>query len=96
VVFSGDMARLRRRQMNRFELAWRGDGAAFIDALKRSGASIPASGTAAAERIAVDVPEGWRTSHFFQLAMQHAIVLLRVKPQEESLEDLFFRMTAGG
>jgi len=96
VVFSGQMDQLRQRHMNRFELAWRGDGQAFIAALERSGASIAANELAAADHSAVDVPEGWRTSQFFELAGQHGVVLLHLKPREENLQDLFFRMTSSG
>jgi ABC-2 type transport system ATP-binding protein len=94
VVFSGHMDQLRQRHMNRYELAWRGDGQAFLAALQQSGASVPLVQAAVADRAAVDVPEGWRTSQFFQLAAQHGVVLLHLKPCEESLRDLFYRMTA--
>jgi ABC-2 type transport system ATP-binding protein len=93
VVFTGQMDQLRQRHMNRFELAWRGDGEAFVTALQRSGASIVPSEPTAADHAAVDVPEGWRTSQFFELAGQHGVVLLHLKPREENLQDLFFRMT---
>jgi ABC-2 type transport system ATP-binding protein len=95
VVFSGPMDQLRQRHMDRFELAWRGDGRAFLAALRDSGASVVPGESAAADHVEVDVPQGWRTSRFFELAGQHGVVLLRLKPREENLQDLFFRMTAG-
>jgi ABC-2 type transport system ATP-binding protein len=101
VIFSGRMEQLRQRHGNRYELAWRGDGQAFIDALRRSVASIASEAAtdhaavdeAALAHAAVDVPDGWRTSQFFDLAGQHGVVLVHLKPREESLQDLFFRMT---
>jgi ABC-2 type transport system ATP-binding protein len=93
VVFSGQMDQLRRRHTNRFELLWHGDGEAVVAALIRAGATVPAAETPSADRAVVDVPDGWRTSQFFQLARQHDIVLRQLKPREESLQDLFFRMT---
>jgi len=63
--------------------------------LRENGASVPPAEMPSEDRAVVDVPDGWRTSRFFQLAQQHDVVLTQLKPQEESLHDLFFRMTAG-
>src|SRR5262249_31782468 len=93
VVFSGQMNQLRTRHLNRFELAWRGDGQAYIAALIDDGASLPATEPSSPGRALLDVPEGWRTSRFLQLAERHGVVLLELKPREENLQDLFFRMT---
>ncbi len=42
----------------------------------------------------VTVGEDWTTSTFFQLAQDHGVVLRRLRPVEENLQDLFLRVTA--
>ena len=39
------------------------------------------------------VPAGWRTGRFFELAQSSGAVLERVRPEQEDLEQLFFRVT---
>jgi hypothetical protein len=40
-----------------------------------------------------EVPASWPSSRFFEMAQEHGVVLTQLKPQEETLQDLFFRMT---
>lgn len=39
------------------------------------------------------VPAGWRTGRFFELAQSSGAVLEQVRPEQEDLEQLFFRVT---
>jgi len=39
------------------------------------------------------VPKDWRSGRFFELARQSAAVLEQIRPEQEDLEQLFFRVT---
>jgi len=91
VIRSGSMAELRHDVGNRFEIGWQGDGAAFLAALSRSGAEVTES--AQPDTAILRVPDDWNTSRIFALAREHQLVLNLVRPDEENLERLFFRVT---
>jgi hypothetical protein len=92
VVRSGTIETIRATVGNRFQIGWQGDGARFIEGLARLGARITAGGVEG--KAMVTVPAGWNTTSFFQCAQSNGVVLMHLKPDEEDLERLFFRVTS--
>lgn len=90
VVRSGSVAELRSIIANRYELGWLGDGTRFLAALRQAGCEAPAE---AEGQALVTVPAGWSTRQFYALAREAEVVLSRLRPEEENLERLFFRIT---
>ncbi len=94
VLLSGAMAELRARASNRYELSWIGEGDGFAEALKAAGASIvPAPYANGAGKVFVEAPPSWTTTRFFQLAHDTGVTLTALRPEEEDLQGLFFRVT---
>jgi ABC-2 type transport system ATP-binding protein len=91
VVRSGTMSELRGAASNRFEIGWLGDGTAFLERLRHAGVEVPA--TASGTRLTVGAPRDWCTSAFFELAAATGVVLNHLKPEEEDLQGIFFRVT---
>lgn len=92
VVRCGTMADLRTNGSNVYELGWLGDDGPFLDSLRLLGvevSSLPSQGKAI-----VSVPIGWSTSRFFELARARGVVLTHMKPEEDDLERIFFRVTS--
>jgi ABC-2 type transport system ATP-binding protein len=94
VIRSGTMAELRHDVGNRFEIGWQGDGAAFVAALRSSGAAVSADSQP--DRVVAQFPDGWTPARLFALAREWNTVLNLVRPDEENLERLFFRVTEEG
>lgn len=92
VIKSGTMDELRRAAGNRYELGWIGDGANFLTLLRRAGLDVPANAPGAKTTVAV--PDSWTTGRFFEMAQAAGVVLNHLKPEEENLEGIFFRVTA--
>ncbi|MBX3414006.1 MAG: ABC transporter ATP-binding protein [Pirellulales bacterium] len=92
VVRAGSMAELRRTISNRYELGWIGDGAIFRAALEREGARVVVNQNGPA-RIHVEVAPGWTTNRFFEIAHSVGVTINELKPEEEDLQGVFFRMT---
>lgn len=92
VIRAGTMTALRLGVANRYELMWQGAGDAFLDSLRQAGAQIAVN--AQPSRAVVQVPAEWSTARFFTLAREHAVVITQLKPDEEDLERLFFRVTS--
>lgn len=92
VVRSGAMASLRERSSNRFELGWNGGHDPMVEALRRSMVQVDAKPTA--NVASVTAPAGWSTRDFFALAQSAGALLVQLRPEEEDLEQLFFRVTA--
>lgn len=92
VVRAGTMQALRTQVGNRFELAWQGDGQRFLAALRQAGVEIATRSQPT--RTIATVPQDWNTRLFFELARAHSVTLTEMKPEEEDLEQLFFRLTA--
>jgi len=92
VVRAGSMGELRRTISDRYDLAWHGDGTAFLGALMRAGAVLvnPQNGQ---PRARVEVPSDWSTLTFFEFARDSAVTITQLKPEEEDLQGVFFRMT---
>lgn len=93
VVRSGSMAELRQITMNRFELAWQDAATSdrFREALRAAGVVVM-DGTAEAESL-VETPNDWSTTTFFRIARANGVVLTTLKPEEEDLSRVFFRVT---
>ncbi len=91
VVRSGTMAELKTNGSNVYELGWLGADAPFLDGLRLEGVDVsrlPAEGKAV-----VAAPAGWNTQRFFQIASAKGVVLTHLKPDEEDLQRIFFRVT---
>lgn len=91
VVRSGSMDELRRIIDNRYELRWHGADAPFLAALRGAGAEMP--DPVQPGRGIVTVPKDWKTAAFFRLALESSVVITALRPEEEDLERMFFRMT---
>jgi ABC-2 type transport system ATP-binding protein len=95
VVRAGTMDEMRAAVNNRYELSWSGDGAAFRAALGSAGVKLTDPQDEGQTKVMVEVPSGFSTTTFFQLARASGVVLTELKADEENLERLFFRVTAG-
>lgn len=92
VLCSGTLAQLQQNGRNAYELAWLGDGQPFLADLQAAGVEVGTS--AVPGKAQVNVPATWSTRWFFELAQRNAVVLTQLKPEEEDLERVFFRVTA--
>ena len=93
VVRAGTMDEMRAQINNRYELSWSGDGAAFRAKLTVEGVEFADPEDQGQSQIMVAVPVGFTTVTFFELARSSSVVLTELKPDEENLERLFFRVT---
>jgi hypothetical protein len=87
------MDEMRAHINNRYELSWSGDGAAFRAKLAAAGIEFADPDDLGQSKIMVTVPGGFAATSFFELAHSSAAVLTELKPDEENLERLFFRVT---
>ncbi len=93
VVRCGLLEDLRIHTGSSFALAWQGDGTAFLAALGSRGVQVAPRPEHARAEAVVSVPAGWSVRTFFELALAGGIVLASIRPDEENLERLFFRVT---
>ena len=93
VVRCGLLEDLRIHTGSSFALAWQGDGTAFLAALGSRGVQVAPRPEHARAEAVVSVPAGWSVRTFFELALAGGIVLTSIRPDEENLERLFFRVT---
>jgi ABC-2 type transport system ATP-binding protein len=93
VVRAGTMAEMRAQINNRYELTWSGDGASFRAKLAAAGVEFADPEEQGQSKIMVTVPDGFSTCVFFELAKNSGAVVTELKPDEENLERLFFRVT---
>ncbi len=91
VIRSGTMSSLRAAVANRYEVAWQGPGEVFLGGLRAAGVEV--SLNSHPQKAMVVVPSGWSNTRFFALAQASDVVLTELKPDEEDLERLFFRVT---
>ncbi len=91
VIRCGSMDELKRQTGNRFEITWQGADDGYLSALRERGAELHLTDTPHTAQ--VDVPSTWSSSVFFELAAAHNVVLTQLRPEEEDLEKLFFRVT---
>lgn len=94
VVRSGTMSELRGAASNRYEVGWLGDGRFFLERLRNAGVELPENPNPIDGRMIVSTPHEFRTAGFFELAQASSIVLSHLKPEEEDLQGIFFRVTA--
>jgi ABC-2 type transport system ATP-binding protein len=96
VVHAGPMRQLLAVASDRYELNWQGDDAPFVAALGSAGVEIvpvELKGGLPTAKAVVRLPGGATTMLLFQRAQATGVVLTHVKPIEENLEQLFFRVT---
>lgn len=93
VISSGAMDDLRQIATNRFELAWQSPQSSqrFREALRAAGVEI-VDDSSEAESLVV-TPPGFGTRDFFRIAQANDVVLTTLKPEEEDLSRVFFRVT---
>lgn len=92
VAQAGTIDELRSRSSSRFVITWQGDGAAFLESLRNHNVSVIASGFAQGT-VALTLPDNFTTSQLFALARQSNAVIVGLRPEQEDLEQLFFRIT---
>jgi hypothetical protein len=85
------MSQLRARRSDRYQLAWRGNHVDFAGELRRAGVEVLPSHNS--HQATVHVTNGWSATRLFQLARQHDVVLTQMKPEQDDLQDLFFKVT---
>lgn len=91
VVRSGTMAELKVNGTNVYELGWLGEDDPFLEGLRLAGIEVgrlPSRGKAV-----VTAPGSWDTRQFFEVARARGVVLTHMKPEEEDLQRVFFRVT---
>lgn len=91
VIRSGTIAELRADVPGRYELTWQGDSDGFVENLRSAGATVTKGERPGTVRVVVS--SDWSTTRFFEIARGCGIVLTQVKPEEEDLFGLFFRVT---
>jgi ABC-2 type transport system ATP-binding protein len=92
VVRAGTLAELRQNGSNVYELGWLGEGSGLIERLRAAGAEVTVNGSPT--KSLVRVPGHWTTDRFFDLARQSGVTLSHLKPEEEDLQRVFFRVTS--
>ncbi|MFL5342911.1 MAG: ABC transporter ATP-binding protein [Gemmataceae bacterium] len=86
----GGVRELCAQRHDRYRLQTQGDAKGFLDELRLEGANVLHDNGRGEVR--VEVPPGWRTREFFVLAERRGIVLRGLQQDDESLEDLFYRV----
>jgi len=86
----GSVADLCARRHDRYKLQIQGDPNSFIKELRLEGAEVLADNGRG--EIRVTVPEGWQSRTFFVMADNHDVVLRGLESDDESLEELFYRV----
>jgi len=88
VLLHGQTAALCGLRQDAYRLRLEGDVGAMRRVLEKAGAQI----TSIQRDWLVQVPTGWTTSRFFELAHQTGVTLLGMRREEENLTDLFYRL----
>lgn len=93
IICSGTMSQMRQTIANRYELTWQTtrEGVDFLAALAAAGIEVEAGATP--QKTVVNVPAQFSTLSFFELAREQGVVIMRLKPEEEDLAGMFFRVT---
>lgn len=92
-VLAGRFDSPESRRTRQVRIGWAGEGSPFLQALAAAGISWKQPAPHRPEIIA-DCPPEWPSARWFQLARDHALVLNLFHPEEENLEQLFFRLTS--
>ena len=90
VLRQGNVAELRTRRQDRYRLQIQGDPTAFVEELRLEGVRLIHDNGRGELRVAV--PPDWVTRAFFALADNHGVVLRGLQPDDEDLEELFYRV----
>jgi ABC-2 type transport system ATP-binding protein len=85
----GPVATLRQRRRHRFRVQVEGNIGAFCEELRSEGVTVVRDDGRG--ELSVAVPDGWVTRAFFALAEHHDVLVRGLKPDDESLEELFQR-----
>ncbi|MEX2114340.1 MAG: ABC transporter ATP-binding protein [Pirellulales bacterium] len=93
VVRAGTMDEMRSQVSNRYELTWSGPCEPYRAALAAAGATFADLHDHGQSKVMVSILDGFSTARFFELAHQSQAVLTELRPDEENLERLFFRVT---
>jgi len=94
VAEAGTIDDLRRRSSARYVISWQGDGAAFVAALRDQQVAVAACDLASSTAT-LSLPAGMSTSQLFAMAHRSGTTLVQLRPEQEDLEQLFFRVTQG-
>lgn len=86
----GGVAELCARRQDRYRLQIQGDPKGFLGDLRLEGAEVVTDNGRGDVRVAV--PADWITRQFFVLADHHGVSLRSLQRDDESLEDLFYRV----
>lgn len=86
----GSVRELCARRHDRYRLQIQGDLTSFLDELRHEGVEITADNGRGELR--VRVPSDWPTRNFFVLADHHNVLIRGLIRDDESLEELFYRM----
>ncbi|MCX7700932.1 MAG: hypothetical protein N2039_08650, partial [Gemmataceae bacterium] len=78
------------RRHDRYRLQIQGDARPFLDELRQEGVEITSENGRG--EIRVIVPRDWQTRNFFVLADHHDVLIRGLIRDDESLEELFYRM----
>ena len=89
ILQQGPVSTLRQRRQHRYRLRIEGDATAFREELESEGVTLVRDHGRGELRVAV--PAGWVTRAFFVLADNHGVLLRGLRPDDESLEELFQR-----
>ncbi len=103
VARAGLLETLKHSSGENYTLTWQATDDRFVRALEGAGVTVEVgdgNGESDAAAEAGDrrsarlvVPAGWRSGRFFELAHSSGAVLEQVRPEQEDLEQLFFRVT---
>jgi ABC-2 type transport system ATP-binding protein len=86
----GGVRELCARRQDRYRLHLQGDPTAFLEEMGLEGVTVLANNGRGEIRVAV--PSGWVTRAFFALADNHGVVLRGLEADDESLEEMFYRV----
>jgi ABC-2 type transport system ATP-binding protein len=89
----GSVAELCARRQDRYRLLIQGDAEVFLEEMRLEGVRVLANNGRGELRVAV--PPGWVTRAFFALADNHGVTLRGLQRDDESLEELFYRVIDG-
>jgi ABC-2 type transport system ATP-binding protein len=91
-VSAGRLVDLRAGGTGSYQVAWQGVGKQFLADLAAAGVECE-SAIHERRELRARVPAGWVSRNWFQVARDSGVVLTRLTPEEENLEQLFFRLT---
>ena len=87
------MDEMRSQVSNRYELSWTGPCEPFRAALQSAGVEFADPADSGQSKVMVTIQDGFNIRTLFELARGTGAVLTEIKPDEENLERLFFRVT---